>query len=90
MRCRRRSFHEVSRTRTHAFTARSGMLLRSEMPASERDIAGSRRSRDIHIWLGEHPIVRDLAALDLGPAIGFTYASSYEIILTPVIESFVV
>ena len=63
------------------------MLLRSEMILSERELPGSRKAADVQLELGDHPIAQELTGLDIGRAIGFTYAPDYQIILTPVIES---
>ncbi|MFC2099282.1 acetoacetate decarboxylase family protein [Candidatus Bipolaricaulota bacterium] len=86
--CRKLGLQVAPRSRTHAFTIRSGMLLRSEMIVSERKLAGSRKAADVQLEFGDHPIAQELKSLDIGRAIGFSYAPSYQIILTPVIESF--
>lgn len=79
--------HAAARFRHHSFTTRNGMLLRSELIISERKVSASRKPRDVRLKLGPHPIARQLASLDIGRPVGFSYSPSYQMILTPVLES---
>jgi len=88
VRMRKHALHDAPRSRSHCLTLRGGMLLRSEIIASERTATSSKKRPDVRLELGDHPIAQELAKLGVGRAIGSSHAPSYQLILTPVIESF--
>lgn len=78
------------RSRAHAFTARDGRLLRSEVISSERGLAMSSDASDARLELGDHPISKELEGLSIGRVLSYQYAPEYQTILMPVIESFAI
>ncbi len=76
------------RAKTHAFTRRNQRLLRSEIIRNKRKSGVSKQADDIQIRFGNHPIAQELKQLGLGRLLAYSYAPEYQVILTPVIESF--
>jgi hypothetical protein len=85
---RRLETRQAPRLRMHIFTARQGRLLRSELILSERQRATSRRTADVQLTLGDHPMAQELKALNPGRLLAYQYTPQYQSILAPVIESF--
>lgn len=79
---------KIPRSRSHYFTTRGGRLLRSEGMTSSRMSGQSRSSADVRLELGDHPMAQELKGLGLGRMLGYQYSPNYQVILTPVIESF--
>jgi len=84
---RKLATHDAPQSRIHCYTFRNGRLLRSEMMVSSRELASSENPAYVKLDLGTHPIAQELQDLDIGRLMSYAYAPSYQMILTPVIES---
>lgn len=85
---RKLELQQFSRFRAHPITYRRGFLLRSEIVVNERDMGISKNAGDTEIHLGEHPIAEELKDMKLGRVLAYQYCPQYQIILTPVFESY--
>ncbi len=85
---RKLATHDAARSRIHCYTLRNGRLLRSEMLVSSRPLGSSENPAYVKLDLGTHPIAQELQGLDIGRLMNYAYTPSYQMILTPVIESF--
>lgn len=75
------------RLRVSPITYRDGYILRSEFVISEREMGNSSSGQDVKLELGEHPIAKELAELELGRVLGYHHCPRAQGILTPVFES---
>ena len=66
----------------------NGAVKRSEIIRNKRKSGVSKQADDIQIRFGNHPIAQELKQLGLGRLLAYSYAPEYQVILTPVIESF--
>jgi hypothetical protein len=80
----------VPRFRVNPITHRQGYLLRSELVVSEREMGHAKKSENVQLDLGDHPIGEELKAMNLGSVVGYTYCPQAQGILTPVWESYAV
>lgn len=79
---------ETPRSRRHPFTFRNQRLLRSETITNQRRSGSSTNSADARLTLGNHPIADELKGLELGRLVAYQFSPKYQLILTPVVESF--
>jgi hypothetical protein len=85
---RKLPLQRAPRYRARLFTTRNRRLLRSDMVHSERGLGESRDSSHVRLELGDHPIAQELKNLNIGRLSAYQYAPDYQMILSPVIESF--
>lgn len=78
----------AGRSYLHSITFREGRILRLELILDERRQGISRKSAHAHFELGDHPIAQELRELNLGRMLFCQYTPQYQVILSPVLESF--
>jgi len=88
LRGRKLDLQRYPRFRLSPITYRRGCILRSEFVIGERDMGNSKKSEDVQLDLGEHPIAEELKEMNLGRVVGYGYCPHAQGILTPVFESF--
>lgn len=69
-------------------TVKDNRLLRSELNYAESETGVSKKSSDVRLELGDHPIGLKLKELNLGKVIQYQYCPSGQAILTSVTESY--
>lgn len=69
-------------------TVKDNRLLRSEYNYGESETGDSKKSSDVHLELGNHPLGLRLKELNLGKVIQYQYCPSGQAILTTVTESY--
>lgn len=82
------ALRSTPRWRMHPITVREGHILRCEFIVSERDWVEGRKSADVRVDLGDHPVAQELREWKLGRLLSYQYAPRHQAILTPVVESF--
>jgi len=88
LRGRKLDLQRYPRFRLNPITYRRGYILRSEFVIDEREMGNSKRSADVKLDLGTHPIADELREMNLGRVVGYGYCPHAQGILTPVFESF--
>lgn len=69
-------------------TVKDNRLLRSEYNFSEGDTGVSKKSSDVHLEFGDHPMSLKLKELNLGKVLQYQYCPSGQAILSMVTESY--
>ncbi len=69
-------------------TVKDNHLLRSEYNFSESDTGVSKKSSDVSLEFGDHPMGLELKELNLGKVLQYQYCPSGQAILTTVTESY--
>lgn len=69
-------------------TVKDNRLLRSEYNYSESDTGVSKKSSDVSLQFGDHPMGLKLKELNLGKVLQYQYCPSGQAILTTVTESY--
>lgn len=88
LRARQLETQTANRTRSHALTVRGDHILRSELIRNPRRAGASRKTDDVQLELGNHPIADDLRALQLGRMLRLHYVPEGQSILTYAVESY--
>jgi hypothetical protein len=87
LRGRKLDVSTVPRIRISPLTYREGLILRSEMVTSEREMGFSRRREDAQLTLGSHPLADSFKSLELGHPANYVFCPQAKAILTMVFES---
>lgn len=78
----------TGRSRRHSITSRADRLLRLEIVISECQMGTARDRSGAVLQLGNHSISQELRELGLGRPLSIYYAPSFQMILSPPIESY--
>ena len=76
------------RGRVYPITVQNNHILRSEFVLNVSQVAQSRRSDDVRLELGDHPMAEDLRGLKFGRLLQMQYMPHNQAILTPPLESY--
>jgi hypothetical protein len=74
--------------RVYPITVQDSHILRSELVLNVSQVAQSRRSDDVRLELGDHPMADELRGLKLGRLLQMQYMPRNQAILTPPLESY--
>jgi hypothetical protein len=78
----------AQRMRVHNITVKEGRILRAEGIINPRQLGISRRSSEVRLELGNHPIADELRGLHLGRVFQLQFMPKYQSILSYAIESY--
>ncbi len=85
---RKINLRKFPRQRFYPVTVKDNRLLRSEYNFSESDTGVSKKSSDVRLEFGDHPMGLKLKELNLGKVLQYQYCPSEQAILTTVTESY--
>jgi hypothetical protein len=75
-------------SRVYPITVQDSHILRSELVLNISQVAQSRRSDDVRLELGDHPMADELRGLQFGRLLQMQYMPHNQAILTPPLESY--